>query len=508
MKTNGNVQLFPVLRLVLFLVIGILLGDALYGVVSVYVWYVIFLCLLVAAFFMDKQCILQSLMIYCCMILFGGCLTVYKLNTVVADFPDDKMEYEAVIVSSPDISKKIVKCDIAIVDRSRPLKVKASFLRDKYSECLRVGDGVHVYSVLKEPCDFSGSYFDYRRYLLNHEYSATTFIYTDNWYYDSVDLSILSLFERLKISALRYRDKLSARFRMLDIGSQDYAVLAAMTLGERMSMSEEMIDDYSVSGALHVLSLSGMHLSIIYVMLMLLFMKRRRLVLAQTLIICVIWTYVVIVGLPVTAIRSAIMLTVYSFVCLLNRSNVSLNTLAVSAMIVLMNNPLSFYDVGFQMSFVSVLFIIIFYKPLYGIIPLRFRNIIILRYIWSMSVVSIAAQLGVAPLVAFYFGRFSCYFLVTNFIVVPASSVILYGVVLMFLTDWWPWLQYVLSKILSIIVKFMNESVSYIASLPGSSIDNIKINLIQVLMFYISVFAFYVFLVYAGKILWVYKMKS
>lgn len=507
MKTNGRIQLFPVLRLVIFLVIGILLGDALYGAVSAFVWYILFLVSLVIVCSLYKFCMLQSLMIFICMILLGGCLTVYKLDSVIVDLTDKKTEYEAVIVSSPDISKKVIKCDIVIVDEHRPLKVKASFFRDSYSEKLKIGDGIRAYSVLKEPSNFPGSYFDYRRYLLNHGYSATTFIYTNNWCYESVKLDALSLFEHIKLSALVYRDKLLARLKLMDFSGEDYAVLAAMALGERVSMSEDMTNDYSVSGALHVLSLSGMHLGIIYAMLMLLFIKRKRFVVTQVLIICAIWSYVIIVGMPITAVRSAIMLTVYSFVCLLNRNSVSLNTLAVSAMIVLIENSLSLYDIGFQMSFVSVLFIIVFYKPLNNILPLKFRNLKIVNAIWKMSVVSISAQIGVAPLVAFYFGRFSCYFLITNFIVVPASSIILYGVVMIFLTGWWPWCQNVLSEILSVTLRFMNKGVSYIASLPGSSIDNIHINQLQVLMFYVAVFSLYVFFIYARKMLWVYKMK-
>ena len=278
-----------------------------------------------------------------------------------------------------------------------------------------------------------------------------------------------------------------------------------MALGERVSMSKELTDDYSVSGALHVLSLSGMHLSIIYTMLLLLFLRRRRAVLAQVLIVCAIWSYVFVVGMPVSAVRSAIMLSIYSFVSLLNRDHVSLNALAVSAVVILVDNPLCIYDVGFQMSFVSVFFILVFYRPFYRLLPLMVRSVPIVNWIWQMSVVSLSAQLGVAPLVAFYFGRFSCYFLLSNFIVVPVSAIILYGVFLMMFTSWWTWGQDVLCQVLSAAVKLMNAGVSYVASLPGSSIDGIRVNVVQVLMFYVSVFSLYVLFVYMRKMLWMYK---
>lgn len=505
MKTNGRIQLYPVLRLALFLVLGILAGNAFYGMVSVTVWYAALVIVLVVAGFAEKYGVVQTVMLFACFTLLGGCLTVHKLDMVNINLPEGEFEYEAVVVSPPSIVGKIARCDIIVTDKERPFKVKASIFRDGRAERLKVGEGIRARSVLERPSNFDGADFDYRRYLIYHGFSATTFLYIDDWRNDVISLDGLSVVERAKIAALSFRNKLLSRFKQMGLDGQDYAVLAAMALGERVSMSEKMTDDYSVSGALHVLSLSGMHLSIIYAMLFLIFFRRKRVVLAQVLIVCAIWTYVFVVGMPVSAVRSAIMLTVYSFVCLLNRSHVSLNALAVSAVIVLIDNPLCLYDVGFQMSFVSVLFILIFYRPIYGLLPQVARNVPFVKWLWQMSAVSLSAQLGVAPLVAFYFGRFSCYFLLSNLVVVPVSTIILYGVFFMMFTSWWPWCQGVLCQVLSASVRIMNEGVSYIASLPGSSIDGIRMNAVQVLMFYVSVFSVYVILIHARKMLWVYK---
>ena len=199
------------------------------------------------------------------------------------------------------------------------------------------------------------------------------------------------------------------------------------------------------------------------------------------------------------------MLSIYSFVSLLNRDHVSLNALAVSAVVILVDNPRCIYEVGCQMSFVSEFFILVLYRPFYRLLPSMVRSVPIVNWIWQMSVVSLSAQLGVAPLVAFYFGRFSCYFLLSNFIVVPVSAIILYGVFLMMFTSWWTWGQDVLCQVLSAAVKLMNAGVSYVASLPGSSIDGIRVNVVQVLMFYVSVFSLYVLFVYMRKMLWMYK---
>lgn len=143
-----------------------------------------------------------------------------------------------------------------------------------------------------------------------------------------------------------------------------------MALGDKSSLSDKLEEDYSVSGASHVLALSGLHLGIIYAILSLLLARRRWQSVSQALILIAVWTYVFIVGMSASVVRSAIMLTVYSFVSLLNRNKMSLNTLSVAAVVILAGNPLFLYDVGFQMSFAAVLFIILFYRPVFALCPL------------------------------------------------------------------------------------------------------------------------------------------
>ena len=127
------------------------------------------------------------------------------------------------------------------------------------------------------------------------------------------------------------------------------------------------------------------------------------------------------------------MITVYSVVRLLNRDRSSLNTLALTAIILLVLHPQNLWDVGFQLSFMAVLSIILFAPTLYGLFSYeQLQHHWLLRWAWTLITVSVAAQLGTAPLVAYYFGRFSCYFLLSNFIVIPCATIILYTAVLLF----------------------------------------------------------------------------
>ncbi len=504
MKVNGQIQLYPVLRIVLFFAIGIILGVELFGHISSKLWYVAFIISLVLAVVVKGYSIAQTVVLFMACLCLGGCLAERELSSLRVDAPDGEVCYEAVVVSPLEEAGKVMRCDLLITNWLRPVKIRASIFKDARAEQLKPGSGLRVRSKLEKPASFAGSTFDYGRYLLFHGYSFTTFLYVDDWSGDVVSLEKLSIVERSKIKALQLRGKLLDNFKKLGIDGQDYAVLAAMTLGERVSMSKEMTDDYSVSGALHILSLSGMHLGIIYAMLLLLFFKRRSSVIVQVIIVTAVWAYVFIAGLPVSAVRSAVMLSVCSFVNLLNRDKISLNVLAVAAFSVLVVSPLNLYDVGFQMSFMSVMFIIVFYPVFYYVMPQRIRNIRVVNYIWQMTAVSLSAQLGVAPLVALYFGRFSCYFLLANFAVIPLSAVILYGVAFIMLFAWQPWLQGILSTIVVKSVELMNTSVSFVASLPGASIDGISTNSVQVLMLYILMFSIYFLLPYLRKI-WAYR---
>lgn len=494
--------MYPVLRLALFLIAGIVLGELLYGVLSFKAWFAATVVSLLLTLLAWKHCILQSVMIFITCMLFGGSLVSVELDKAYMPVPDKDMAYSAVVISQPVVSGKVIRCDLMIADVSHPVKVKASIYRDERADKLRVGDGIKAVSLLEKPSGYADSDFDYGRYLLYHGYVATTFIYIDEWSKAVVDLTRLSLIQRTRIAALVFRDRLLRRYTDMGFSGQSYAVLAAMTLGDKSSLSDRLKEDYSVSGASHILALSGLHLGIIYAILSLIFLRRRWQIASQVLILLAIWTYVFIVGMSASVVRSAVMITVYSFVSLLNRNKMSLNTLAVAAVVILIVNPLYLYDVGFQMSFAAVFFIILFYRPVLNLMPGCVMGIPVIRQIWQMMSVSLAAQIGVAPLIAFYFGRFSCYFLLTNIIVVPAATIILYGAVLMAALSFVPYLQTLLSALLLKVVVLLNSGVSFVAELPGASIDGIAIGLLQLVLIYVAIFSFSVLVVYAKKMMW------
>ena len=253
-----------------------------------------------------------------------------------------------------------------------------------------------------------------------------------------------------------------------------------MVLGDKSALTQELRDVYAVTGASHVLALSGLHLSIIFMLLTLLLGGSRFFTLHSSLFTIIsVRAFVFLVGMSTSVVRSATMLTVYALLSLGHRDKMSVNTLAFTAIVMLAVSPLSLYDVGFQMSFMAVFAILVLMPMFEGVFPREYlMSHRLLRWCWGMVAVSCAAQLGTAPLVAYYFGRFSCYFLLTNFIVIPAATLILWlsPVVLVF-----PPLAYLLLY----IVKCLNIVLEQMAAWPGASIEALHPSVLQTVMIYV-----------------------
>jgi competence protein ComEC len=242
-----------------------------------------------------------------------------------------------------------------------------------------------------------------------------------------------------------------------------------MALGDKSALTQELRDIYAITGASHILALSGLHLSIIFMLLTLLFGGSRFFTFSpfHFFTLSAIWSFVFLVGMPTSVVRAAVMLTVYALLALGHRRRMSVNTLAFTAIAMLLVSPRALFDVGFQMSFMAV-FCILLFVPLF-LRPVSARYLMthrLARWLLSMVAVSVAAQIGVAPLIAYYFGRFSCYFLLTNFIVIPAATAILYLTLATLLLP-------PLGIVLSWVVNGLNATLLYIAAMPGATIDGL-----------------------------------
>lgn len=294
-----------------------------------------------------------------------------------------------------------------------------------------------------------------------------------------------SRLSRSRTFFLHQRDRLLHRLSDGGLEGDAYAVVAAMALGDKSALTKDLRETYSVTGASHVLALSGLHLGIIYMLLSLLVLGRRRRMFSQLFLIVSIWGFVFLVGMSMSVVRAAIMISVYALLSLGHRDKMSVNTLAFTAIVMLMVHPLSLFDVGFQLSFMAVFSILVWYPFFEGLIPQPFlMSHRLVKWLWTMLAVSCAAQLGTAPLVAYYFGRFSTLFLITNMVVIPTATLILYLALLVLIV---PSLAYLLNN----IVTFLNTFLDRMTALPCASIEGLHPSVLQTIMVYVVIAAVY-----------------
>ena len=470
----------PLLRLVVCLMAGIVVGDMIEGGDWLLPTFVV---MVVGTMLLWRYAVMQSAAIAVCFVLLGGLLVQRQEASLRVSWPEQELVYEAVVLSDPVEKAKTMAVDILLTGSQQ--KLKCYLYKDNKSRSLKISDGLRIQSRIKPNSEWRKGTFDYRRYLEVHGYTGQTFVSSWKWQKAQISLHHLSRLNRTRLYFLTLRSRLLQRLG--GDGADAYAVVAAMTLGDKSALTHDLREVYSVTGASHVLALSGLHLSIIYMLLTLLLGGSRffTLSLFHLFTITSIWAFVFLVGMPTSVIRSATMLTVYALLSLGHRDKMSVNTLAFTALLVLLVSPLSLFDIGFQMSYLAVFSILLFVPLSERLFPPGYlMEHRIIKKLWRMITVSCAAQIGVAPLIAYYFGRFSVFFLLTNFLVIPATILILWLSPVVFL---FPSLAYLLLYIVSVL----NTLLSTIASIPGASIDGLHPTKLQTTMTYVVIVACY-----------------
>ena len=483
---NIQIEEVPLLKITVSLIAGIVVGQY----VAVNVWWLLtalFTALMVALMLWQHE-LWQSVAIVLCFVCLGWLVMQRQKDSLRLAWPACEVCYEAVVISEPIEKTKTMAVDILLTQSGR--KLKAYLYKDQRSRSLQIGDGLCIQSRIQPNDDWHQGTFDYRRYLETHGFTGRTFVASWKWQKTVISLSGLSRLERTRLFFLQLRSRLLAKFMGTAAERDAQSVVAAMVLGDKSALTQDLKEVYAVTGASHVLALSGLHLGIVYSLLSLLLGGRKLFTMHCSLLtILGIWTYVFLVGMPISVVRSALMLSLYALLSLSHRDKMSVNTLAFAAIVLLLANPLSLFDVGFQMSFMAVLSILVWVPLLMGVFPADYLlSHRFLHWLWSMVAVSLAAQMGVAPLIVYYFGRFSTWFLLTNFIVIPAATLVLWlaPFALLFLP---------LSHLLLYIVTLLNAVLTRLAALPFASIDGFHPTLLQVTMAYVILIALYLLII-------------
>ena len=327
------------------------------------------------------------------------------------------------IINIPELKPRSVACNVKLKTHNKN-KVMLYFEQTSDAFQLQPGDEVVFYSKLEPFKNFGNpDDFDYPRFMKIRGFSGSGFVGATNWKKTgNQSNSITCISQRIRAEALKF-------YKSFELSDDANALVSALTLGYKNDLTEDLQNAFRVSGTAHVLAVSGLHVGIIYLVINIIFSflgNRGKLhILRQCLVIITLWGYVFIAGMSASVIRAAIMLTIYCIGNIYNIKGFTLNTLCAAAFLILIYKPFTLFDISFQMSFGAVFSILYFQPKLQTIHPPKNK---ILKYIYNLSIVSLSAQLGIFPLVLYYFGTFPTYFFITNILVVPLIGVIIYTV--------------------------------------------------------------------------------
>lgn len=440
-------------------------------------------------------------LIYASLFVFAYQLTIFKTQKFASIHFSHFCEENSVVYARLDNSyiekEKSLKSVVEIIaikeDKSWKKcsgKAMVYFKTDSLAKCLKYGDELLMQTNFKNvlPPQNPGE-FNYKRFLSFHNIYSQAYLKSDDW----IPLNQNSGNPILKYS-IGLRNKLLEVLKQNHLEGDELSVGAALLLGYTDKLDADIISAYSSTGALHVLSVSGLHVAIVYVvfswMLFFLDKSKKGRIIKAILLILFLWFYAALTGLSPSVLRAA---TMFSFIIVAKATNKHTNiynTLAASAMFLLLVNPYLIMEVGFQLSYLAVIGIVYIQPKIYE--AFEFDNWI-LDQVWMITAVSIVAQIATFPLGLHYFHQFPNYFLLSNLIVIPVSTLILYVGIALFAVGQIQLLVKYLAIVFTWLIWFLNTSVKWIESLPFSLLQGISISVLETWLLYglIILFLFY-----------------
>lgn len=297
--------------------------------------------------------------------------------------------------------------------------------------------------------------------------------------------------------------------RLADAGlsGDELATTGALTLGYKDDIDPEIRQHFQASGAAHVLAVSGLHTGILYgLVLWLLTLGGRFKPLYENrfgrcaisgVVIAVMWGYAWLTGMTPSVVRAVTMVTIFEVGRMVYRQAFSLNTIAAAAVLILAVRPTDLWSVSFQLSFAATTAIVITARESEKYIHSRDFDHKwygrVFSWLIGTIIISLAAQIGTLPITMYYFGQISCYFLLTNLIVLPLATLLVpCGLVTIVLGG--SWLGTMMGKITYGLAWAMNHSTGWIESLPGSTVS-VHIGIGMVVVYYLFFILFSTFLI-------------
>lgn len=395
-------------------------------------------------------------------------LTIF--HCTLSDYPEEK---ENSIMLTINLNRKIVAIGTEAVKGSMVLYSK----KDSSVNSFLPGDNLVIRCIPEEITNRGNPYeFDYRFYMENH--GIKYFAFTSS---PDIITHIIPAKKKLIHKALIIREKIIGMYKERGITGERLALVAAITLGQKNKLDPEQKQNFIRAGVMHIMAVSGLHAVILslFVFNLLFFLKGRFNILRILITVLILWSFAFVTGLTPSVLRATLMFTFIQAGTLMHRRVNGINSVLASAFVLILIKPSVIFDAGFLLSYSAVIYIISFYQDFY--LKLEFKNWLTDK-IWQSAVITIVAQAGTLPLTIMLFNRFPTYFILTNIIIVPLSSLLIVTACMI------PMLFPVLflSKALALLLNYLTGLTELLtaraASLPLSNIENIGMTPVECIL--------------------------
>ncbi len=377
-------------------------------------------------------------------------------------------------------------------------KLLLYFSKDSAAPQLHYGDKILIRKNL-QAIKNSGNpgAFNYQRYAAFQQTFHNVFLKEKDWVL--LPGKNINGFKQFIFSA---REKILTTLRTnLAAEKDELGIAEALLIGYTNDLDKNLVQAYSNTGVVHIIAISGMHLGLIYVMLVWLFaripgIKKSKLIQAILILSC-LWLFSLLTGGSASVIRSAVMFTFITLgKTVFTKQSSIFSSLAASAFVMLCYNPYYLWDVGFQLSYLAVTGIVIFQKPIYNLLYIKNKWV---DKVWKLTAISMAAQLLTFPVCIYYFHQFPNLFLITNIIAVPLSSIILFAEIALVALAWVPFAGEYIGKITGWLVWLMNKIILWINDFSFAVWDKIPSSVLTTWLLYAAVIGFCVWLLQKNK---------
>ena len=488
----------PFLRLLVPLAAGIICGwyFSLHWTISLYLIVAAFPFLLLYLFSNEQKKFFFSwvpgVSITLCMLGFGILLTWFKQINHEQQWaghiykPGDIVQLRLLEpLSEKQKTYKALAEIVSVQQNGKGTKVSGYiilyFQKDSIAPALKYGHIIAINKPLQEIKNAGNpGGFDYKRYALFNGITHQLFLKKDD--YVLLPATKTSSFWSRIYSTKEY---ILTVLRKYIKGEQEISVAEALLIGYRDDLDRDLVQAYSNTGVVHVIAISGLHLGLIYWLLLLLFKplnKYKQLKwLKIVLVLSLLWIFSLITGAGASVLRAAIMFTAIAAGDLFNRKGTIYNSMAASAFVLLCYNPFYLWDVGFQLSYAAVLSIVLFMKPIYHWFSINNK---LLDKAWQLNAVTLSAQILTLPLCIYHFHQAPNLFLITNFVAVPLSSLILFGEILLIAVSFISPVASFVGYLLSYLLKWMNGFITWVDHFSFAVTDGIQHNPLQTILLY------------------------